>query len=92
MTALHELLGPSQNFSKEMITGPNFRSEFGPRIARHVDLSAKLFLDFPERGRELREADSANDEQVHIARRVLLAARDGSINEGNVNSRVELVK
>jgi len=75
-----------------MIAGPNFRSEFGLRIACHVDLSTKLFLDFPERGRELREADSANDEQVHIARRVLLAARDGSINEGNVNSSVELVK
>ena len=41
----------SQNFSKEMIAGPNFRSEFGLRIARHVDLSAEMFLDFPERGR-----------------------------------------
>jgi hypothetical protein len=75
-----------------MIAAPNFRSEFGLGIASHVDLSAELFLDFPERGRELREADSANDEQVHIARRVLLAARDGSINEGNVNSSVELLK
>jgi hypothetical protein len=75
-----------------MIAAPNFRFEFGLRIARHVDLSPKLFFDFPERGRELREADSANDEQVHIARRVLLAARDGSINEGNVNSSVELLK
>ena len=28
--------------------------------------------------RELREADSANDEQVHVARRVLLAARQAS--------------
>ena len=92
MPALHELLGPSQNFSKEMIADPNFRSEFGLRIARHVDLSAEMFLGFPERGREFREADSANDEQVHIARRVFLAARDGSINEGNVNSSVELVK
>ena len=92
MPALHELFGPSQNFGKEMIAGPNLRSEFGLRIARHVDLSAEMFLDFPERGRELREADSANDEQVHIAGRVLLAARDGSINEGNVNSSVELLK
>jgi len=75
-----------------MIAGPNFRSEFGLRIARHVDLSAKLFLDFPEGGRERREADSANDEQVHIASRMLLAARDGSVNEGNVNSSVELLK
>ena len=92
MPALHELLGPSQNFSKEMIAGPNFRSEFGLRIARHVDLSAEMFLDFPERRRELREADSANDEQVHVARRVLLAARDGSVHEGDVNSSVELLK
>ena len=92
MPALHELLGPSQNFSKEMIAGPNFRSEFGLRIARHVHLSAEMFLDFPERGGELREADSANDEQVDVARRVLLAARDGSVNEGNVNSSVELLK
>ena len=92
MPALHELLGPSQNFSKEMIAGPNFRSEFGLRIACHVDLSTKLFLDFPERGRELREADGAYDEQIHIARRVLLAARDGSVNEGDINSSVELVQ
>jgi hypothetical protein len=92
LPALHELLGPSQNFSKEMIATPNFRSEFGLRIARHVDLSAELFLDFPERGRELREADCANHEQVHVARRVLLTARDGSVNEGNVNSSVELLK
>ena len=92
MPALHELLGPSQNFGKEMIAGPNFRSEFGLRIARHVDLSAEMFLDFPERRRELREADSSNDEQVHIARCVLLAARDGSVNEGDVNSSVELLK
>jgi hypothetical protein len=92
LTALHELLGPSQNFSKEMIAGPNSRSEFGLRIARHVDLSAETFLDFPERRRELREADSANDEQVHVARRVLLAARDGSVNEGYVNLSVELLK
>ena len=92
MPALHELLGPSQDFSKEMIAAPNFRSEFGLRITRHVDLSAKLFLNFPEGGREFREADSANDEQVHIARRVLLAARNGSVNEGKVNSSVELVK
>ena len=75
-----------------MIADPNSRSEFGPRIARHVDLSAEMFLDFPERGGELREADSANDEQVHVARRVRLAARDGSVNEGKVNSSVELVK
>jgi len=92
LPALHELLGPSQNFSKEMIAGPNFRSEFGLRIARHVDLSAEMFLDFPERGGELREADGANDEQIYVARRVLLAARDGSVNEGNVNSSVELLK
>ena len=92
MPALHELLGPSQNFSKEMIADPNFRSEFGLRIARHVDLSAEMFLDLPERGRELREADSANDEQVDIARRVFLAACDGSINEGDVNSSVEPLK
>jgi hypothetical protein len=75
-----------------MIAGPNFRSEFSLRIARHVDLSAEMFLDLPERGGELREADSANDEQVHIARRVFLAARNGSINEGNVYSSVELLK
>ena len=92
MPALHELLGPSQNFSKEMIADPNFRSEFGLRIARHVDLSAEMFLDFTERRRELRETDSANDEQVHVARRVLLAARDGSVNEGDVNSSVDLLK
>ena len=92
MPALHELLGASQNLSKEMIAGPNFRSEFSLRIARHVDLSAEMFLDFTERRRELRETDSANDEQVHVARRVLLAARDGSVNEGDVNSSVELLK
>ena len=75
-----------------MIAGPNFRSEFWLRIASHVDLSAETFFDFPERGRELREADTANDQQVHVARRMLLAARDGSVNEGNVNSSVELLK
>ena len=75
-----------------MIAGPNFRSEFGLRIARHVDLSAEMFLGFPERRRELREADSTNDEQVHVARRVVLAARDGTVNEGDVNSSVELLK
>jgi hypothetical protein len=92
LSALRELLGPTQNFSKEMIAGPNFRSEFGLRIARDVDLSAEMSLDFPERGGEPREADSANDEQVHVTRRVFLAARDGSVNEGNVNSSVELLK
>ena len=92
MPTLHELLGPSQNFSKEMIAGPNSRSEFGLRITRHVDVSAEMFLDFPERRGELREADSANDEQIDVARRVLLAARDGSVNEGNLNSSVELLK
>ena len=92
MPALHELLGPSQNFSKEMIAGPNCRSEFGLRIASHVDLSAEMFFDLAERRSELREADSANDQQVHVARRVFLAARDGSVNEGNVNSGVELLK
>ena len=92
MPALHELLGPAQNFSEEMIADPNFRSEFGLRIARHVDLSAEPFLDFAECRRELREAGSANDEQVHVTRRVLLAARDGSVNEGDVNSSGELLK
>jgi len=75
-----------------MIAGPTFRSEFSLRIARRVDLSAEMFLDFPEGRRELREADSANDEQVHVARRVLLAAGDGSVNEGDVNSSVERLK
>jgi len=75
-----------------MIAGPNFRPEFSLRIARHVDLSAEMFLDFAERRRELRETDSANDEQVHVARRALLAARDGSVNEGNINLSVELLK
>ncbi len=91
MPALHELLGPSQNFSQELIAGPNFRSEFSLPVARHVDLSAAMFLDLPERGGELREADRANDEQVHVARRVLLAARDGAVNEGDFNSSVELL-
>ena len=92
MPALHELLGPSQNFSKEMIAAPNFGSEFCLRITRYVDLSAEMFLDFPKRGGELRESDRANDEQVHVARRVVLSARDGSVNESDVNSSVELLQ
>ena len=85
MTAFHELLGPSQDFGQELIAARNFPFEFGQRIARHVDLSPELFLDFPERGREPREADGTYHEQIHIARRMLIAARDGSVDESHVN-------
>ncbi|OFW29043.1 MAG: hypothetical protein A3H97_04910 [Acidobacteria bacterium RIFCSPLOWO2_02_FULL_65_29] len=75
-----------------MIAGPDLLLEFGSRIASHADLSAELCLDLPERGRELREPDRANDQQVDVACGMLLTARDRSVNEGNVNSGVKLLQ
>jgi hypothetical protein len=92
LLAFHELLGRAQNFSKKMIAGPNFLSELGPRVGSHVDLSAEMGLDLPERRRELREPDSADDQQVDVACGMLLTARDGSVNEGDVNLCVKLLQ
>ncbi len=72
-----------------MIAARNLLLELWQRIARHVDLSPELGLGLPERGRESRETDGAYHQQVHIARRMLLAARDGSVDESHVNPGIE---
>src|ERR1700730_17038744 len=85
LLAFHELFGRSQNFRQEMIACLDLLLEFWLRIASHVDLSTEMGLDLPELRGELREPDSANDQQVDVACGMLLTARDGSVNEGDVN-------
>ena len=89
LVTFHEVLWKSQNCGQEMVAVRNLLLEFWPRVASHVDLSPELGLGLPERGSELRESEGADDEQVHIARRMFRAARDGSVDEGDVNTGIE---
>jgi hypothetical protein len=72
-----------------MIVGCHFLSELGSRIAGHVDLSAEMGFGIAERRREFSQPDGANDQQVDVAQRMFLTARDGAVNKGAVNTALE---
>lgn len=72
-----------------MILCSDFLSKFTGRIARRVHLSSESPFSFPKSGRQLREADAADDHQVDVAERVFIAAGHRAVEKGAVDIRLK---
>src|SRR2546421_3468077 len=89
LIASHELLGSPENLGDEMVLCSNLVSEFASRIARRVDLAPEVRFGFPKCRSQLCEAHPADDHQVHVAERVLLAAGHRAVDKGAIHTRLK---
>ena len=62
------------------------------RIDRGVNFPPEFVLDDAQTGHDLTEFDVADDHEIDVARRCLLAPRDRSVNERNCDSRKQRFK
>jgi hypothetical protein len=68
-----------------MVLRRHVLSEFICRKAGNVDFPSETRLNLPKRRRELSQADSTDDKQVHVAERMFLATSDRTVHKRTVD-------
>lgn len=62
-----------------------FRSEFGARIDRRIDLPAERFLGVLQTDNDVRKRQVADDQKIDIASRLFVPSGDRAIDKGKLN-------
>src|SRR6185436_1536051 len=89
LIAFHELFRPLENLGEKMVLGKNLVLEFASRIARRIYLASETHFGFLKCGRQFCKAHAADDHQVYVTERVLVAAGHRSIDKRAVHSRLK---
>src|SRR5712664_3014241 len=77
---------------KKVIAAMPFCDQFGFGVPRYVDFAPELLFNPPQGGEKFGHSNRANDQEIDVALRLLLAPRDGAVDGRPLDLAAESLK